>query len=540
MTDTNPFTQLNPIAFLQNFVSQSIEISQDLGCSKCNHHENYIEHLGFNASACFEAAYRKEHTLTEPFDQDQYAELIVALKNKIGGNFSRASSDRGVVRVINTRCPFGEAVKQAPQLCQMTSSVFGGIAARNFGYAKVELKKRIAVGDGMCEVCIYTDEKQAANYKGDEYRQKQGLIVGKAATADAVLAVEQQMQKVWCGAKSGKRGGNGESPYIVARSQAMRDALGSVQIVAPTAATVLITGETGTGKELIARAIHAMSPRWPSNFVAVNCGAIPENLIESALFGHERGAFTGAYEVHHGLFERAEKGTLFLDEVDSLPLAAQARLLRVLQEGEFDRVGGKQSLRADVRVIAAGSNRLAKLVANGDFRTDLFYRLNVVPINIPPLRERPEDISPLLDHLLTRLSVKYGREVRAISQSAMMEAMAYDWPGNVRELENVLERSFLFSSGRVITKLMVAANDKNDKGSAVTNDGRITLKQAKKAAAEKVETKLLQETLGRFNGNVSAAAKFLGLTARAVHQKLNVHGIDPSLYRTKPELRVIR
>jgi transcriptional regulator with PAS, ATPase and Fis domain len=181
------------------------------------------------------------------------------------------------------------------------------------------------------------------------------------------------------------------------------------------------------------------------------------------LFGHERGAFTGAYEVHHGLFERAEKGTLFLDEVDSLPLAAQARLLRVLQEGEFDRVGGKQSLRADVRVIAAGSNRLAELVTNGGFRKDLFYRLNVVPINIPPLRERPEDISPLVDHFLAKLSVKYGKEIRAVSQAAMMEALAYDWPGNIRELENVLERSFLFSPGNVITKLMVTANGKKDK-----------------------------------------------------------------------------
>lgn len=541
MTDTNPFTQLNPIAFLQNFVSQSIEISQDLGCSKCNHHENYIEHLGFNASTCFEAAYRKEHAVIEPFNHDQYAELIVALKNKIGGNFSRASSDPGVVRVINTRCPFGEAVKQAPQLCQMTSSAFGGIAARNFGYAKVELKKRIAVGDGMCEICVYTDEKEAANHKGDEYHQKQGLIIGKSATANAVLAIEQQMHKVWCSAKPGKPGENGESPFhIVARSCAMGDALSSVQVVAPTAATVLITGETGTGKELIARAIHAMSPRCSKSFVAVNCGAIPENLIESALFGHERGAFTGAYEVHHGLFERAEKGTLFLDEVDSLPLAAQARLLRVLQEGEFDRVGGKQPLRADVRVIAAGSNRLVELVANGGFRKDLFYRLNVVPINIPPLRERPEDISPLVDHFLAKLSVKYGKEIRAVSQAAMMKALAYDWPGNIRELENVLERSFLFSPGNVITKLMVTANDKNDEGSVIRNDGRITLKQAKKAAAGKIETKLLHETLGRFNGNVSAAAKFLGLTARAVHQKLNSHRIDPGLYRTKPELRVIR
>lgn len=320
----------------------------------------------------------------------------------------------------------------------------------------------------------------------------------------------------------------------------MLDALKTIKVVAPTTATVLITGETGVGKEVIARRIHALSERWNRNFVAVNCGAIPENLVETTLFGHERGAFTGAYEVHHGLFEQAEGGSLFLDEIDSLPLAAQARLLRVLQGGEFERVGGKQRLSANVRVIAAASTRLDKFIVEGTFRMDLYYRINVVPILLPPLRERREDILPLVNHILAQLSAKYNKVIKALSDAAIARVMQYDWPGNVRELENVLERSFLFSPGPVMTELLLPQTGDGIVASVGQAVDPLSLKEAKQRAAEQVETLILKEALTRFHGNVSEVAKSLGLTPRAIHQKLNLYGIDPNSYRSRARLKVVQ
>ena len=320
----------------------------------------------------------------------------------------------------------------------------------------------------------------------------------------------------------------------------MPDALQTIKVVAPTRATVLITGETGVGKEVIARRIHALSERWNKNFVAVNCGAIPENLVETTLFGHERGAFTGAYEVHHGLFEQAEGGSLFLDEIDSLPLSTQARLLRVLQGGEFERVGGKQRLSANVRIIAASSPRLEKLIAEGAFRMDLYYRINVVPILLPPLRERSEDILPLVDYILAQLSEKYKKVVKALGEAAISRVMQYDWPGNVRELENVLERSFLFCHGPIMTELLLPKTNAAVVASVGQPVDLLSLKEAKQRAAEEVEMLILKETLIRFQGNVSEVAKSLGLTPRAIHQKLNLHSLDPNNYRPRARLKVVQ
>lgn len=528
------FSHLNPILFLQTFVAQSVEVSAKMGGSKSNDRLNYIEQLGLTASGCFETAYRQELAQDGLLDHGKYADMIVEIKNKIGGNFSRASSEPGMVRVVNTRCPFGETVMQAPELCKMTSSVFGGIAARNFGYAKVILDKRIAMGDGICEARIYTDPKKAASFDGDEYHRDQGIIRGRATTVKAQLIRDLRDGKAWCGASESE---DADKPPIVAKSPAMLNALEIVKVVAPTTATALITGETGVGKEVIARRIHAMSERWNRNFVAVNCGAIPENLVETTLFGHERGAFTGAYEVHHGLFEQAEGGTLFLDEVDSLPLAAQARLLRVLQGSEFERVGGKQRLSTNVRVIAAASMRLDKFIAEGTFRTDLYYRINVVPILIPPLRERREDLLPLVNHILGQLSAKYNKVIKALSEAAIARVMQYDWPGNVRELENVLERSFLFSAGPIMSELLLPQTS----GGAPASVGQpvdLSLKEAKQRAGEQVEALILKEALTRFSGNVSEVARSLGLTPRAIHQKINLHSMDPNNYRSRAMLKV--
>lgn len=531
------FSRLNPINFLQTFVSQSLELSEPC---KPDNPINRIEQLGLNAGSCFEAAYREESGLAGPLDHDQYRDLIVEIKNRIGGGFSPASSEPGVVRVINTRCPFGDAVKHAPELCQMTSSVFGGIAAHNFGYAKVILDKRIAVGDGMCEVRIHTNPEQAKGYPGgDEYRTEGEVVVGKSACAEVGTRVEKQMNKVWCASKSSKPDTAGGS-RIVAQSLGMRRALETVEIVAPTTASVLITGETGVGKEVIARAIHAMSERWNKKFLAVNCGAIPENLVESVLFGHERGAFTGAYEVQQGFFERADKGTLFLDEIDSLPLAAQARLLRVLQENEFERIGGKQSLSADVRIIAAAGNQLDKLIAQGTFRLDLYYRINVVPVYIPPLRERPDDIPPLAASILTRLSKKYGKNPHKLGSHALAQLMSYDWPGNVREMENILERAFLFASGQVLEQVALPREPSPPQHQPLSHPSLLPktsrpLKEARRREADKVEEAMLRELLASSRGNIKKVAQSLHITPRAVHQKLARHDIDPNAYRLPAE-----
>jgi len=520
---------LNPISFLQTFVTQSIKVANQKGCSACEDHFNYIEFLGLTASSCFEAAAREELGLIGPITPDEYADVIVNIKNRIGGSFFRSSGPDRVIRVEATRCPFGDMVREAPELCRMTSSVFGGIAARNFGYAKVELKQRIAAGDDRCEVCIHTDPELAAGVRGDEYHNHGEALVSRSEHAEVSVRVASRMEGLWCPTDARAHpDGRQPRPAIVAESPEMRAALEAVEVVAPTQASVFISGETGVGKEIIARAIHALSNRSERKFVAVNCGAIPHELIESALFGHEKGAFTGACNVHQGFFERAEQGTLFLDEIDSLPLPAQAKLLRVLQESEFERVGGRQVLRADVRIIAASNRRIEKMVATNEFRSDLYYRLHVVPIHLPPLRERRDDITGLVNLILRRLAGKYRQPPKVLGEQAWGKAMQYDWPGNVRELENVLERAYLFARGSVIEDLDVAV--KSDDPAA----GGGALRTQKRRAAREVETRLLKDALFRNGGNVSAVAREMGITPRSVHLKLKTCGIDPSQYRNRP------
>ena len=235
---------------------------------------------------------------------------------------------------------------------------------------------------------------------------------------------------------------------IIGESAALRRALAQVELAAPASTTVLILGETGTGKEIIARAIHNLSPRRERTFVKVNCAAIPAGLLESELFGHERGAFTGALAQKIGRFEFADRGTLFLDEVGDLPLELQPKLLRVLQEQEFERLGGNRTIRVDVRVVAATNSDLTQLVAEKKFRSDLFYRLNVFPIQIPPLRERPEDVPLLVRYFVQKFSRRLNKTVEYVPAPVMDAMVNYAWPGNVRELENLIERAVLLSPGK--------------------------------------------------------------------------------------------
>ena len=522
--------ELTPVSFLQMFVTQSVKLAGQKASTNSADHYNYIQYLGLTASSCFEAHARQQLGLPEKISREQYGKLIIHIKNQIGGGFSQVPDEGGGMCVENCRCPFGNMVKEAPELCRMTSSVFGGIAARNFGYARVDLRKSIATGDGKCEVLIHTAPDGAQDKFGDEYVSEEGVIVSRSSLAEVTVRVAEKMAQTWCPEGAGGKNCR-NAPEIVAESKPMREALKAAELVAPTAASVLISGETGVGKEIIARVIHALSNRNEQKFIAVNCGAIPDNLIESALFGHEKGAFTGAHEMHRGFFERTGGGTLFLDEIDSLPLLSQANLLRVLQEGEFERVGGKQVLRTNVRIIAASNRPVGKLVDAGEFRKDLYYRLNVMPIHIPSLRERREDITALVNHLLRRLAERYETPLKVLGSRAWGQVMAYGWPGNVRELENVLERACLFARGQVIDAIDAIAPDAAEGMAAGNPPGAGNLRHRKQFAAREVENKTLQDALFRHDGNVSAVAREIGISRRAVHQKLKSCNIDAAAYR---------
>jgi DNA-binding NtrC family response regulator len=316
---------------------------------------------------------------------------------------------------------------------------------------------------------------------------------------------------------------------IVGRSRAMARLFQLLETVATTSSTILITGETGTGKEVVARAIHQSSPRRQQRFVALNCSAIPETLLEAELFGHVRGAFTGAVGTRQGRLEQAHKGTLFLDEVGTMSPALQMKLLRVLQEREFERVGDSHTIKVDVRIIAATNSDLARMVTEGSFREDLFYRLNVIPVELPTLRERKEDIPLLVQHFLDRLakegsgsSRKGPAERKSVSQDAMRRLMAYHWPGNVRQLENAVERAVAFSAGR-------AQIDVGDLPAEVQQAEETVMSPAVALPEEgldldefitSVERELIQRSLERTGGNKGQAAKLLGLKRTTLVEKL--------------------
>ena len=313
---------------------------------------------------------------------------------------------------------------------------------------------------------------------------------------------------------------------IVGSSAALQSTLTRVAKVAPTDSTVLITGETGTGKELIARAIHKRSQRSSRAFVSVNCAAIPRDLIASELFGHEKGAFTGATQRRLGRFESAEGGTIFLDEVGELPAGTQIALLRVLQEREYQRVGGNEPLEADVRVVAATNRDLQAGIAEGKFREDLFYRLNVFPIEVPPLRERKEDIPLLVEYFVDRYASKAGKNITGINKKSMEILQAYSWPGNIRELQNVIERSVIICDSE---NLSVDESWLGPRTAAA--DSRIQPLSEKLAAQEKeiIET-ALAESKGRVSGPLGAAAK-LGIPQSTLDSKIKALKIDKFRYR---------
>ncbi len=309
---------------------------------------------------------------------------------------------------------------------------------------------------------------------------------------------------------------------LVGQSVVMRDLFQLLETVARISSTVLITGETGTGKELAARAIHHNSPRRANRFVAINCSAIPETLLEAELFGHVRGAFTGAVGTRQGRLEQAHKGTLFLDEVGTMSPALQAKLLRVLQEREFERVGDSHTVKIDVRVIAATHSDLARMVADGTFREDLFYRLNVIPVQLPALRERREDVPLLVQHFVEKLSVDSGRGAVTVSQEALRRLMAYQWPGNVRQLENVVERALAFNHGRSQLDVQDLPPEIQSQPAPVDSSLVWFPDDGLDFASyiEGVELSLIRRSLERTQGNKRQAAKLLNLKRTTLIEKL--------------------
>ncbi|MRS11617.1 MAG: sigma-54-dependent Fis family transcriptional regulator [Actinobacteria bacterium] len=307
---------------------------------------------------------------------------------------------------------------------------------------------------------------------------------------------------------------------IVAADARMLEALETVRKVAPTNATVMVYGESGTGKELVARALHSLSPRASKPFVSISAGALPETLLESELFGYEKGAFTGAMTAKPGRFEMANGGTLFLDEVGDVSQAVQIKLLRVLQERTFERLGGTRSIEVDVRVVSATNRDLLQLIADGTFREDLYYRLNVVPITIPPLRKRPDDIPLLVAHFLN----KFGAGDRTIAPTAMDALASYQWPGNVRELENTIERVVILSHEPVITSDDLPAEVRAGLASCDAGVRPFALPDAG-VDLEEVELDLVRQALERAGGSLPQAAKLLGLTTKTLEARMDKFGL---------------
>ena len=366
---------------------------------------------------------------------------------------------------------------------------------------------------GSFESAVDAVKKGAYDYLAKPLDKGQLTLVveralGRKRLADENRALRSQLQERY------------EFHNIIGHSPQMQEVFKMIEKIAPSQSTVMIYGESGTGKELVARALHSHSKRRDQRFLAVNCAAIPDSLLESEMFGYERGAFTGAIAQKKGLFEEADNGTLFLDEIGDLDVMLQAKLLRVLQEGEFQRVGGTKTLKANVRVLAATNKNLEEEVKEGRFRQDLYYRLNVVPIFLPPLRAKKEDIPSLAAHFLEKYNARHGKQVKRITSNAMKRFLDYRWEGNVRELESVIERSVILADSDVIDveslpeKLQTSAQPHtpiNPMEFAIPNEG---------ISLEQLERDLIESALKKTNWSIKKASELLGLSYKTLQYRI--------------------
>jgi two-component system response regulator AtoC len=381
---------------------------------------------------------------------------------------------------------------------------------------------------GSREIAIEAMKRGAYDYISKPFEADElVLLLRKAEERERLFRENQSLHKQIRAGGQEPEAGLGD---LVARSRQMLDLFRTVRKIAEYKTTVLIDGESGTGKELIARAIHRLSPRNGGAFIAVNCGAIPDTLLESELFGHRKGAFTDANRDRKGLFEEASGGTLFLDEIGELPIGLQVKLLRVLQEGEVRRLGDSQDIKVDVRVVAATARDLSVEVGRGAFREDLFYRLNVFALHLPPLRERRDDIPHLIEHFIARMNARMGLAVAGVSDEAMHALIGYDWPGNVRELENSIERAIVLCEGPQIEadalpeRLRRTVTPALPSTAGEPDDADLSIKRASRRSEES----LIRLALQRTRGNRTRAAELLEISHRALLYKIKEYGISIS------------
>ena len=410
-------------------------------------------------------------------------------------------------------------------LCDVRLPGMDGMAFLDaIGGAKSEATVIMMSAYGDIELAREALRKGASDYMSKPFKNEEVLLRITIGEQRRLLHKENLQLK-----KAIHRDGSFES--IVGNSAVMQAMFRTVEKIAEFKCTVLIVGESGTGKELLARAVHNRSGRIGKPFVAINCGAIPENLLESELFGHVRGAFTDAIRTKQGLFEEADGGTLFLDEIGELPFGLQVKLLRVLQEDELRRVGDNRSRKVDVRILAATIRDLAAEVNAGRFREDLFYRLNVVSVKIPPLCERPEDIPLLVEHFLSHCNKKLGTNIKGVDPAAMKLLSEYRWPGNVRELENLIERAVILCESERITPDLLTDKVHHVSAAAAPLLGRDLLSIKKTIRAS--EEDLIRRALAQTGGNRTKAARLLEISHRTLLYKLKDYGIDADSFENK-------
>jgi two-component system response regulator AtoC len=452
-------------------------------------------------------------------DEQNLRHMLQTLLKREGYEPVGVASVEGAMKELAER-PYDVIITDLRMPGQSGMDLVDQVRSRNLGTTVV-----VMTAYGSRDIAIEAMKRGAYDYISKPFEADElVLLLRKAEERERLFRENQTLHRQIRAVGGEPEAGLGD---LVAHSRQMLDLFRTVRKIAEFKTTVLIGGESGTGKELVARAIHRLSPRAATPFIAVNCGAIPDTLLESELFGHRKGAFTDASRDRKGLFEEASGGTLFLDEIGELPLGLQVKLLRVLQEGEIRRLGDSQDIKVDVRVVAATARDLALEVSRGGFREDLYYRLNVFALHLPALRERREDIPMLVEHFIVRMNARMGLAVTGTTPGAMQMLVDYDWPGNVRELENCVERAIVLCEGSLIDvnvlpeRIASSGPTPPPETELITEDGNLSIKRASRRSEEV----LIRRALLKTRGNRTRAAELLEISHRALLYKIKEYGV---------------